>query len=497
MALSNAFKYKAEFDNPAVLGVLEGPCADIQDSTRNGRTYSEELWERVFEDDIVKEQLEAGGIFGEASHPIDREETDPEKIAIAMKEAPIKKGGKLIGRFYILDTPCGRILKVLADFGYKIGISSRGSGDIVERFDGTEDVDPETYHFECFDAVLLPAVKAARMKLVTEGLYKTKSLKQVLTESLDNANANDRKIMSEALEELQIDLGSSENSGEDAVVTEDETVDDGSEAVKELQQALKDNAQLEKKVAELQEKLSVSYAKEIKTEATVTKLKSAVGQLSESAQKGLAYKKQIDSLQEQLDSLNSTLEHKEKIIEGLSMKFSKVQENSKTLADALTTKDKNILKLTEALTSSKQEADAHLNETNDLIKSLREELAQLKTDSEIQHKRYEKNLKKANQLAESYRKQAQEIKESYIEAKARQLGLSADDFHHRLNENYSLEDVNTVCDELTSYRRNMNKLPISLQESQNIHLMMKENKQAKKLLNPDDEIDKSLFELLE
>ena len=65
--------------NKAVLGTLEGPCADIINPTRNGRKYSAELWEKTLNSDIVKELYAAGGIFGELGHPADRTETGPEK----------------------------------------------------------------------------------------------------------------------------------------------------------------------------------------------------------------------------------------------------------------------------------------------------------------------------------------------------------------------------------------------------------------------------------
>ena len=82
---------KVNKDGKPILGTLEGPCADFIDSTRNGRMYDEDLWEKVFNDPIIKEQLEAGGIPGELDHPADRTETDSSKIAIMMPEAP-KKG---------------------------------------------------------------------------------------------------------------------------------------------------------------------------------------------------------------------------------------------------------------------------------------------------------------------------------------------------------------------------------------------------------------------
>ena len=195
----------SSYDGNPILGCLEGPCADIINPTRNGRKYSDELWERVFANEVVKEYFACGGIFGELGHPTDRSETDMAKICICMPKPPVKDDqGRLMGRWDILNTPNGRILKCLCDYGFKMGISSRGTGDIVEDFDGNESVDPDTYQFEAFDAVLLPAVKSARLNLVKESVG-NKTLKQALNESLQAATEEERKVMTETLDRLQID----------------------------------------------------------------------------------------------------------------------------------------------------------------------------------------------------------------------------------------------------------------------------------------------------
>ena len=98
----------------AILGRLYGPCADFLSPTRNGRGYSESLWEKVFDSEIVNEYFEAGGILGELNHPVDRSETDLEKVAVCMPEKPKKdKDGHLVAEFDILDTPNGRIVYTL------------------------------------------------------------------------------------------------------------------------------------------------------------------------------------------------------------------------------------------------------------------------------------------------------------------------------------------------------------------------------------------------
>ena len=87
-----------------ILGRLKGVIADFKKPTRNGRLYSEELWDKTFENPIMKEKSENRVIFGELGHPADRIETDMEKIAICLAEQPKKgKDGKLYAVFDILS----------------------------------------------------------------------------------------------------------------------------------------------------------------------------------------------------------------------------------------------------------------------------------------------------------------------------------------------------------------------------------------------------------
>lgn len=223
----------------ATLDTLTGPCADIINPTRNGRKYDNNLWENVFNGEIVKEYFNNGGILGELGHPSDRTETDPKEIAICMRQPPVKdKNGLLIGKWDILDTPNGRIAKTLVDYGYKLGISSRGNGDVYDDGDGTETVDENTYDFQAFDLVLLPAVKAARLTPVRESLS-GKTLRQALTEELHKAKDEDKTIMENTINKLNIDMAEStetpkvEPKVETAVVTPVQSVQETVEIKKE------------------------------------------------------------------------------------------------------------------------------------------------------------------------------------------------------------------------------------------------------------------------
>ena len=206
MAKTQEFKFQdltpEEKERRGILGRLYGPCASISIPTRNGRFYSESLWNKVFEnreDNITMEMFKNGGIPMELDHPADRLETCSDRIAAMMPEPPVKNDkDQMVCYIDIIDTPCGKIAYQLAKYGFNLGISSRGNGEVETDFDGNESVNPDTYDFQTFDLVLLPAVKEARLKLMTESL-EGKTFKQALNESLSNASPEDKKIMEETL----------------------------------------------------------------------------------------------------------------------------------------------------------------------------------------------------------------------------------------------------------------------------------------------------------
>ena len=183
-----------------ILGRWYGPIATCNEGTRNGRRYNRELWERALNDELFSEKLANKCLFLELGHPQDREETDMSKVCACIPEMPRIINGDLCACIDILDTPNGKILKTLCDYGFIPGVSSRGSGDVMPN----NDVDPETFFLETFDVVAIPAVKKARLamceSLNSEGL----KLKKALTESFNNANEEDKVIMKEALENLNI-----------------------------------------------------------------------------------------------------------------------------------------------------------------------------------------------------------------------------------------------------------------------------------------------------
>lgn len=459
-----------------ILGRLSGPCADIQSPTRNGRKYSQELWEKVFKSPIVQEYFNCGGIFGELGHPTDREETDMEKICVCMPEPPKKdKNGLLVGTWDILDTPNGRILKTLCQYGYKMGVSSRGSGDVVTDYDGQESVDPDTYNFNAFDIVLLPAVKAARLNF-SESLNTNKTLKQALAESLQNANDNDRKIMQETLDSLNLDI-----NGENLNIQKSKKAVDNNKAnLKELQRTLKENKDLTSKVIELQEKLSAGYSREAKLNSQIEKYRKSITKLTEDVNRLRPLESRVEVLTEQVKS------YQERVATDAN-RTQQLRENVETISSQ---KEVEIQRL-------KERIHEQVKTSSNTERVLNEQLAEVQNNLEIKTKEYSQKVAKANKLVEQYKAVANKAVDRYIESRARILGVSTTEIKNRLSESYSFEEIDDVCDNLRDYQLNISKLPFRavrepLKENVTITATPSKNESILPANGFDDDVDEQL-----
>lgn len=136
----------------AILGTFEGECADSTITNLNGLDITREVWEDVFNSDEYQHALEQGWLIGYLGHPEDPECMDFKNACIVMTEGHIEDDGKVYGKFNLIDTPVGRIVKTFQDAGVRFGISVRGLGDITNN-----SVDPGSFVFRGFDLVAFPA----------------------------------------------------------------------------------------------------------------------------------------------------------------------------------------------------------------------------------------------------------------------------------------------------------------------------------------------------
>ena len=484
-AVNNKFEYEKltpeEQKKRGILGRLVGVIADFKHPTRNGRLYSEELWDNVFKDPIMQEKIRTKTVLGELGHPESRTETDMEKVAICLAEVPTKfKDGTLRGVFDILDTPNGRILKALCEYGCDIGVSSRGEGDIIEGWDNDcQKVDPSTYSCETFDAVLLPAVAEARLKMVNESLDpKFSKLKKSLTESLNKASPEERKIMNETLKNLNINI-------DDNIAAEDI----GADVIKQLQESIKQNKSLQDQVKTLQEKLSVCYAKEAGSVEKINNLEVKIADLTKINE---AIKSSNGQLAESLSQAQEEAKRYEMRCKIASKQNNDNSVKSQSLNESIQSKNDKIRRLSESLRDAKEESQ-QLEEENSV---LQESLEDIKQNSKMIKEDCERKVRKAKELVEHYKKIALTASNKYIEAKAKMIGVSTQTIKSKLHEGYSFNDIDNVCDSLQENQLRLGSLPFDVSSERPIKMKIKESTEPIKAKNRfDDDVDESLIKL--
>lgn len=513
---NNSFEYQRlteeEQQKRGILGRLVGPIADSIKPTRNGRKYSSALWEKVFANPIMQEKIENRVCFGELGHPADRTETDMEKIAWCLAEVP-KKGsdGQLYGVFDILSTPNGKILKSLCDYGCNIGASSRGSGDTFIDYDGQESVDPDTYECECWDAVLIPAVKSARLKPVTESLDTSKSLHESLQELVENASDEDKKIMEETIQNLNIGNNTEDNDipenevieSVDNNIADEESVveaDDNGAMIENLQEALKQKQELENKLLSLQEKLSVSYAKETTLEEQIAKYSKAIANLSNTAKRASVLQKEVDSLKEQLANEKSNSQQLLAEANKLKNVVTKEKGLKSSLKESMSSKNAEIEALKSQIETLTENKKSLMNDNMKLMVQVKK----LNENIDSNKSQYSQKLESANKLVEKYKKISNKAVDKYIGLQATIIGANANEIKNKLPESYTFSDIDLICEDMQNYKLTVSKLPFNSKSSLNESLRMNVKPSTNESILPkkdefynvDDEIDDMLKNLI-
>lgn len=498
----NDFKYtkltEEEMAKRGILGRLVGPIADTRKPTRNGRVYSKELWENVFQSDLMQEKIKNRCLFSELGHPADRTEIDMEKICACMAEAPkVGEDGLLYGVFDILPTNNGKILKTLCDYGTKIGISSRGDGDVITGRDGNEEVDPETYECECWDFVVVPAVESARLSYVTESLdtKKQKTLTESLNEVLHSAKDEDREVMEQTLKELNIDYSSEKTDNKEVTETDEVANDVESRMLEQLQEALQRETDYRLQIKELQEKLSVCNAKETKLTEENQRLKSTVISLSDTAKAVKGLKVRVGELKEEVEKKEKELSVEKSRRTSLTESRNQTTAKNESLRETIEKKEEANSLLREQMGTLQESFDAYKQSSEKEIVSLKESIETLKKNSAIKSKEFNGKVDKANQLVERYQKIAQTAVNKYIESKAVCMGVDPQEIQGKLGKTYSFSDIDRICESLKEYRVNLSKLPFNLNENTRISITESKKEAIKPKVDDADEVDERLRSL--
>jgi len=456
------------------LGKLVGPGAVFNEPTRNGRRYPYELWIKVQNSPEFQEGIRTLTIFGECDHPEDRMETSIKEIAIVLTKFEIRKDEGIVWtEFDILDTPNGRILKELLDYGSQIGVSSRGLGEEIIR-DGEKIVDPDTYEFYAFDAVIMPAVKSARPTLI-ESVNEKSSTTEAIIEQINRATSkyeveSMKKILESAglleidsiKESINIKLDSYNGDGEDI----------SSKLQADLGMISKQKEELEKRVKDLEESLSAKNIRvkslmerlrkttmisrklrKLVTESrlTISELQNSAAEILESEQSSRSEMKRC------MIMINDAVNFNKNMKKNLQESENKIQQLTESI-DELTKQNKSLLTENKTL-SKKLELFNDIKNTNI---QLTETLKKFKKKSKLTENASHSQVSNLTMTLEKTKKELDQTLQYYMKTECAKCGISVETVQNLLPKSYSVKDIDKIISELVDRKDRLNKLPVVL-----------------------------------
>lgn len=336
-----------EHNMKKILGSFDGECADANITNLNGLDICKDVWQNVFASDEFKRGIQNGWYLGYLGHPKDVDYANFQEACIVMTEGHIDDDGKVYGKFNLVDTPVGRIVKAFQDAGVQFGISVRGAGDIINN-----SVDPNSFIFRGFDLVAFPAYPdsipkfteiAASTDIETQSKYKRicASVEDNIDEinSVESLELLKKQFAPQSPQYASIqsridDINNKEDNNEEH---EEDEIDLNPEKIRCMvrlyKQSVEANKQLQRQIVVANKKIKNIQAandRKIRVLKRITAAQSTSMKLNNSNDKK-RYSQQNLTYRQKICASKQTIEDKDKIIASLNAKLDETVSKVKTL----------------------------------------------------------------------------------------------------------------------------------------------------------------------
>lgn len=469
--------------NKRCLGTMYGPCADFKNPTRNSNFYSKPLWNNVFNNEYVKECLEDRAIIGELGHPQDRLETDLSNSCITMTDYEFRDDeGLVYGKFDILDTPKGQLLKSLLDYGVRIGVSSRGDGEVVTNEEGVNVVDEDDFNFIAFDAVILPAVRSAKPSLITESVKvdranTVRAFTKIINES---TNVNNLEVIRNVVESLNLPDTDSllESVNNKSRELSGMTTDQPDNLIEDLESATTRINELSSEVSSLKDEIATCNSR-IKNQKYLRHKLIQDNEVTESKYSKLlnAYKHKVmesSADAHSFHSLESELSAKDRVISKMEEELRTLRTANRNYSDKVNNLTEDLSTLRSELSSTRSDSKRYKNSVSELESSLIEaqkSYQELLSESSNRDSEYHSASDKVKSLSEELNRTRSLLKDSnaklksviagYAKSKCESLGVDYNRVSKSIDSNTTIESVDNLVESIQRESDRYRSLPIT------------------------------------
>ena len=172
---------------------MKGICIQGGVKNANERVYPVSEIEQAV--GTLNEQITGGySVLGEVDHPDDLK-VNLDRVSHMITEMWMD-GPNGYGKLKILPTPMGNLVRTMLESGVKLGVSSRGSGNVNEANGHVSDFEIVTV-----DVVAQPSAPGAYPKAIYEGLMNMKNGHRVL--EMARGTGSDNKVQRYLKEEVK------------------------------------------------------------------------------------------------------------------------------------------------------------------------------------------------------------------------------------------------------------------------------------------------------
>ena len=165
---------------------LKGICIQGDVKNANERVYP--LHEITAAVEAVNEQVKGGySVLGEVDHPDDLQ-VNLDRVSHMITEMWME-GANGFGKMKVLPTPMGNIVKTMLESGVKLGVSSRGSGNVNESTGHVSEFEIVTV-----DCVAQPSAPNAYPTPIYEGLLNMQGGHRIIENARGFDAAQDKRV---------------------------------------------------------------------------------------------------------------------------------------------------------------------------------------------------------------------------------------------------------------------------------------------------------------
>ena len=342
--------------------------------------------------------MENKQLYGEIDHPPERFNTNFDFVSHIITNMYYDESKDcIIGSYDVLDTPRGRVLNTLLEYGCNVGISARALGNGKKTPQG-EIIDVDTYVFKTFDVVANPGFTNASTNLNESESSSLKDALKSLYESFDDEDRLAVKSLYETFYESNINLDSQEG-------TEDANLCGDIEKTLDMEFELAYYKDLNEEMSLLN--LGEDLTRLVETnEQLETEFLSVKQQLQEEIEYNVSIIEEKKLLQKEKETLQESLETHKKESATYKKLFESVKTKLKCMEDkvALLESEKEDLQNSNMrnLNESYESYKTQLSEKDEIIKQLQESLEE--TQSELE-KSVQENVHIREEMNESLRPQ--------------------------------------------------------------------------------------------